>query len=306
MKLLIDAGNHRLKWAVTRAAGRDPIRDSGLDIGDAVAIDRNAPAELHAALTAAWAGLEPAAVWASCVAGPAVEKVITAVAGRVWNLQPAFIASPARQAGVVNSYPQPARLGGDRWAALVGARRMFPRRAVIVVDAGSAVTVDAVDAGGVFRGGVILPGARAMLEALRRQTANLGGPGDDGDSDSDGAGTGDSAGDGDGAGESDCAAPGPAAADVADATGVAPTVAATVATALATDTQAAVAGGAWLAVAGGVDRAVAAQRAALQSDGTVIVTGGDAGRLAELLSAGAECAPDLVLRGLAVIAAQSA
>ena len=300
MKLLIDAGNHRLKWAVTRAAGRDPIRDSGLDIGDAVAIDRNAPAELHAALTAAWAGLEPAAVWASCVAGPAVEKVITAVAGRVWNLQPAFIASPARQAGVVNSYPQPARLGGDRWAALVGARRMFPRRAVIVVDAGSAVTVDALDAGGVFRGGVILPGARAMREALRRQTANLGGPGD-GDSDSDGAG--------DGAGENDCAAPGSATADVADvadATEVAPTVAASVATALATDTQAAVAGGAWLAVAGGVERAVAAQRAALQSECTVIVTGGDAGRLAELLSAGAECAPDLVLRGLAVIAAQSA
>ena len=303
MKLLIDAGNHRLKWAVTRATGRDinrdTGRDTGLDIGDAVTIDRNAPAELHAALTAAWAGLEPAAVWASCVAGPAVEKVITAVAGRVWNLQPAFIASPARQAGVVNSYPQPARLGGDRWAALVGARRMFPRRAVIVVDAGSAVTVDALDAGGVFRGGVILPGARAMREALRRQTANICGPGDDGDSDGAGDGVGD------GAGENDCATPGPAVADVAAATEVAPTVAATVATALATDTQAAVAGGAWLAVAGGVDRAVAAQRAALQSGGTVIVTGGDAGRLAELLSAGAECAPDLVLRGLAVIAAQS-
>ncbi|MDD9812027.1 MAG: type III pantothenate kinase [Gammaproteobacteria bacterium] len=303
MKLLIDAGNHRLKWAVTRAAGRDTNRDSapdsGLDIGDAVAIERNSPAELHAALTAAWAGLEPAAVWASCVAGPAVEKIIAAVAGRVWNLQPAFIASPARQAGVVNSYPQPARLGGDRWAALVGARRMFPRRAVIVVDAGSAVTVDALDAGGVFRGGIILPGARAMREALRRQTANLGGPGDDGDSDSAGAGAGD------GAGENDCAAPGPAAADVADATEVAPTVAATLATALATDTQAAVAGGAWLALAGGVERAVAAQLAALQSECTVIVTGGDAGRLAQLLSAGAECAPDLVLRGLAVIAAQS-
>jgi len=300
MKLLIDAGNHRLKWAVTRApipdsgldSGRGTNRDSGLDIGEAVTIDRNAPAELHAALAAAWAGLEPAAVWASCVAGPAVEKVITAVAGRVWNLQPAFIASPARQAGVVNSYPQPARLGGDRWAALVGARRMFPRRAVIVVDAGSAVTVDALDAGGVFRGGVILPGARAMREALRRQTANLGGPGD-GDSDSDGAG------------ENDCAAPGPDVADVADATGVAPTVATAIATALATDTQAAVAGGAWLAVAGGVERAVAAQLAALQSECTVIVTGGDAGRLAQLLSAGAECAPDLVLRGLAVIAAQS-
>lgn len=254
MKLLIDAGNRRLKWALSRGGA-----DAALEVGDA--IDLAAAAELETALAARWAALErPAAVWAACVAGPAVADAVAA-ACRVWARRPVFIAAQAQQAGVVNSYARPQRLGGDRWAALIAARRLHPRRAVIVVSAGTAVTVDALDADGVFRGGVILPGAHGMVAALGRQTANLGGD----------------------------------VADVANVRG-APT-------ALATDTQAAMQSGAWLAVAGGVDRAVAAQLAALGGDGAVLVTGGDAARLAPQLAADARRAPDLALRGLAVIAA---
>lgn len=261
MKLLIDAGNRRLKWALSRGD-----IDAGFDLGDrGVIATAGAAGELESALAAAWAALDrPASVWASCVAGAAVADAIAA-ACRVWALQPVFIEAQPRQAGVVNSYANPRALGGDRWAALVAARHLHPRRAVIVVDAGTAVTVDALDADGVFRGGVILPGARAMREALGRQTANLGG-GDGGDN------------------------------------------AAALATALATDTQAAMSAGAWLAVAGGVDAAVARQLAALPDggDSTVLLTGGDAERIAAQLTAGVERAPDLVLRGVAVIAASRA
>lgn len=262
MKLLIDAGNRRLKWAASRGGA--------LEVGDAIDL---AAAELERKLAAAWAGLaRPESVWASCVAGAAVERAI-AGACRVWGVRPAFIEAQARRCGVVNSYARPAELGGDRWAALVGARRLRPRRAVVVVDAGTAVTVDALDAAGVFRGGVILPGARAMRNALARQTANLGDGGGGGDG-GDGGGPGGDDGDGD--------AP----------------------TALATDTAAAVRAGAWLAVAGGVDRAIAAQLAAMpgRDGGKVLLTGGDAVRLAPLLAADTEHAPDLVLRGLAALA----
>lgn len=263
MKLLIDAGNRRVKWAVSRG--------DALETGAAITL---AGGELAAELTAAWATLErPQSVWVSCVAGRAVERTI-ADACRVWGLRPVFIEAQARAAGVVNSYPRPAELGGDRWAALLGARRLRPGRAVVVVDAGTAVTVDALDAGGVFRGGIILPGARAMRDALTRQTANLGGGGDGGD-----GGDGTNFGDG---GDSIAA------------------------NALATDTAAAMNAGAWLAVAGGVDRAIAAQLAAMAGGGALI-TGGDAGRLAPLLAVAAdiERAPDLVLRGLAALAEAS-
>lgn len=263
MKLLIDAGNRRLKWALSRGD-----IDAGFDLGDrGVIATASAAGELESALAAAWAALDrPASVWASCVAGAAVADAIAA-ACRVWALQPVFIEAQPRQAGVVNSYANPRALGGDRWAALVAARHLHPRRAVIVVDAGTAVTVDALDADGVFRGGVILPGARGMVEALGRQTANLGGDGDGGDN------------------------------------------AAALATALATGTQAAMSAGAWLAVTGGVDAAVARQLAALPDgggDSTVLLTGGDAERIAAQLTAGVERAPDLVLRGVAVIAASRA
>ena len=72
----------------------------------------------------------------------------------------------------------PAQLGADRWASLCAARRrsladdLFPP-ACVVVNAGTAVTVDALDADGVFRGGLILPGLRLMLRALAENTAAL-------------------------------------------------------------------------------------------------------------------------------------
>jgi len=263
MKLLIDAGNRRLKWAVTRG-GDAPDGARGV-------LDTDAIAARGDALAAQWAAIErPASVWVSCVAGARARHAIEACARRAWGLQAVFIASRARQAGIVNAYRQPTALGSDRWAALVAARRLFARRPVIVVDAGTAVTVDALDGGGVFRGGVIFPGARGMRAALRESTENIAGHNGDGK-----RGHG---------GEDPAGAPDP----------------------IATDTRSAVMSGAWLAVAGGIDLAVARQRATLPGDCRVLATGGDAERIAPLLTSGVEITPDLVLRGLAVIAAESA
>jgi type III pantothenate kinase len=76
------------------------------------------------------------------------------------------------QCGVRNSYDDPAQLGCDRWAALIGARRLYAGPAV-VVDAGTALTADALTGDGVFVGGIIVPGAELMRKALAEHTAAL-------------------------------------------------------------------------------------------------------------------------------------
>jgi type III pantothenate kinase len=72
-----------------------------------------------------------------------------------------------------------SQLGPDRWASLIAARRRAVAanesvpRACIVANAGTAVTIDALDGDGVFRGGLILPGIDLMLRALADNTAGL-------------------------------------------------------------------------------------------------------------------------------------
>jgi type III pantothenate kinase len=74
---------------------------------------------------------------------------------------------------VKNGYDNPARLGCDRWAALVAARRREPGPC-LVVTVGTAMTVDALSGKGEFLGGLIVPGPALMLQALVGNTGQLG------------------------------------------------------------------------------------------------------------------------------------
>jgi type III pantothenate kinase len=74
---------------------------------------------------------------------------------------------------VTNSYRIPAQLGTDRWAALIGARALGAGAKLVVV-AGTAMTIDALTAEGLFLGGVIVPGLMLMHGALHDNTAQLG------------------------------------------------------------------------------------------------------------------------------------
>ncbi len=163
MKLLVDIGNCRLKWAVTHS-GDDLDGDCGV-----IALKRDFPPDL-----ARFSLLNrPESIWASCVASPAVRHALIEYARRKWSREPVFIHAQKRQAGIVNGYSAAKTLGSDRWAALIAAATMFPRQPVIVVDAGTAVTVDLLDGDGFFRGGVIFPGVHSMGLALHGQTENL-------------------------------------------------------------------------------------------------------------------------------------
>lgn len=76
-----------------------------------------------------------------------------------------------QQMNIEIALPRPDTVGIDRLAAAVAVNQLRqPGRAAIVIDSGSAVTVDLVDRDGCFRGGAILPGQRMAASALARQT----------------------------------------------------------------------------------------------------------------------------------------
>lgn len=70
-------------------------------------------------------------------------------------------------------YRTPETLGSDRLAAMVGAAAKAPSKNILVIDAGSAITIDFLDKSGTFRGGNISPGIKMRLTALHKFTDKL-------------------------------------------------------------------------------------------------------------------------------------
>ena len=163
--LVIDIGNSRMKWGLHGPRGW--IAQGVLlnqDIGTLALRD--------------WQNLpRPVRVIGVNVAGEAARVRVEGQLSR-WRLGVEWLAASAQASGVVNRYGRPSQLGADRWAALIAARHRllsnehYPPPCV-VVNAGTAITVDALDADGVFQGGVILPGLRLMLQSLADHTASL-------------------------------------------------------------------------------------------------------------------------------------
>ena len=160
MDLLFDLGHSRLKWAYW-AAGR-----------------------LHAPGAVGWRDRPPASVFeqllgeldpprrvavAAVARGEPLQALQAAVRAR-WGLDAQLPPVTARCGQVRCGYVEPARLGFDRWAALIGAWARQPGRAAVVIDCGSAVTVDALAADGQHLGGVIIPGLDMMADAFYART----------------------------------------------------------------------------------------------------------------------------------------
>jgi type III pantothenate kinase len=167
--LAIDIGNTRLKWAVypQSSMGAEPLAAGAEFLEN---IDKLADGE--------WAGLAaPARMLGCCVAGDAVKRRVEEQLEELWVAPAHGVVPGAAEAGVINGYDHPTRLGADRWVAMIGAHhRMLaagPARPMVVVMVGTAVTVEAVDAYGRFLGGFILPGHGIMLRALESGTAGL-------------------------------------------------------------------------------------------------------------------------------------
>jgi len=170
--LLIDVGNSSIKWAVgdscqpltaldVHRCPRRSHQDTS-DESDAQVL----LSDLHRH------NISVLPVWVSSVAGePFDSELIHCFQAAGW---PTVMVESAKRCEhhVVNSYPEPQSMGVDRWLAMVAARHGHADP-LVVVDAGTALTIDVVAADGCHQGGYILPGVRLMEEALIRETGRV-------------------------------------------------------------------------------------------------------------------------------------
>lgn len=162
MKLLLDIGNSRLKWAWSSAEGL--VR---------AGCTTHRGRDLSAVLIELLCGSDcPDEVRVANVAGSAAGAMITEAVHARSGLRPVFARSRDKACGIRNGYRDPAQLGVDRWLAMCAAWQMFPG-SLCIVDAGTATTIDVIAADGAHSGGLILPGIALMATALRQQTADL-------------------------------------------------------------------------------------------------------------------------------------
>ena len=166
--LALDVGNTRLKWAVYEA----PEPGARLLAQGAVFLEN-----IEKLAEEEWQGLsQPTHILGCIVAGDPVKRRVMDQMEQ-WDTPASWVVPSAQEAGLSNGYDHPARLGADRWVAMIGARQRLlaqgPARPCVVVMVGTAVTVEAIDTHGRFLGGIILPGHGIMLRALESGTAGL-------------------------------------------------------------------------------------------------------------------------------------
>jgi type III pantothenate kinase len=247
MILLLDIGNTRLKWALLRASKLGRMR-AARHSGDAAAVAtivRRAPRALER-------------IVAVNVAGPRFERALAAAARARGGVRVEFIRSLRSAGGVRNGYTDTWRLGADRWVSAIGAHALAGRRGVVLANAGTALTVDAVNAGGRHLGGVIVPGPAAMIETMLAGTHGIRRRARGGKSSGRGL--------------------------------------------FAANTASALASGAAYASAALIDRAVDEAKRLMGGRPLLLLTGGSALVLAPHIKSSCRVVPDLVLRGLAVLA----
>lgn len=155
MRLEIDLGNSFLKWRL---------------ISDGLVVERGR-AQLGGA-EVEWSRLRAArvrSIWVASVASGDKNRHLANQLVRWFNLQPEFARTSREAAGLRCGYLQPEKMGVDRWLAMLGAWRR-ESHAFLVVDAGTAITIDRVAADGAHLGGHIIPGYRMMQSALLGNT----------------------------------------------------------------------------------------------------------------------------------------
>ncbi len=241
MRLLLDLGNTRLKWA-WRGSAPAWLAHGAMEWSD----------DLAALAEAAWAGLpRPAQVVVASVVDGGRERQVGAIVQQAFAVAPSWVRTPASACGVRNAYAEPQRLGVDRFLAMVAAHAGGASPCVLA-SAGTALVLGALAAAGRHLGGLVAPGVQLMQRSLLDATAQVR-PQRDG--------------------------------DVLE---------------LADNTAHAVASGCWRAAAALIERFHSHMRPRLGGTPALLLDGGDAPRLAPLLSLPVQLTRDSVLRGLAL------
>lgn len=162
MITLVDVGNTRIKWALLE----------GGTIGHQGSAAHREWREAALATFAAALPVGVTRIVAANVAGEGVATRLRDIAARAGAALELVAVTPERF-GVRCAYAEPQRLGVDRWVAVIAAYQQAGG-AACVVNAGTALTFDAVDASGAHLGGLIVPGARLLAATLDRNTSDIG------------------------------------------------------------------------------------------------------------------------------------
>lgn len=158
MILVIDIGNSFIKW---KCSDENALCvDRGRFAHAANLNEQLSPLLVHA--------IEYVAV--SNVANLAIEDDIQMLFPKARFVS---VKSTLECLGVVSGYQQPERLGVDRWLAMIEAYYLADKKAVCVLDLGTAATLDVVDATGRHLGGYIVPGMSMMRDALHQSTSRV-------------------------------------------------------------------------------------------------------------------------------------
>ncbi len=157
--LAIDSGNSFIKW--------------GINDGTQWLVQNKVANNDLSSLQAQWDHLfvQPTVILISHVANQNVGDKLSNLLS-IWSVSPHWVKVLPSQCGVINGYTDPSQLGCDRWMALIAVRHLL-QQSCLVINVGTAMTVDALSDTGQFLGGIILPGVNLMLSSLKENTAQL-------------------------------------------------------------------------------------------------------------------------------------
>ena len=157
MILQVDIGNSRIKW---RLLDKQNSMVAGSQLTSTI---------LSGELLALQGITSVSEVHVASVANPVVIASLQRQLAERFAVSIKMAQVSAKAGAVTCGYKNPQQLGVDRWLAVLAAYQQFPER-LLVVDAGSAITLDVVSSEGQHQGGYIIPGLRLMNEALRGGT----------------------------------------------------------------------------------------------------------------------------------------
>jgi len=151
--LTIDSGNSYIKWG---------LRDNNRWIkkGKVHYLDASLLKNHFIAFP------KPIAIIVSHVGKIVIRNELEQTLTSIFSLEPYWIVAQKNGFGISNHYNDPRQLGSDRWAALIAAWEKNNHHACLVVNVGTAMTVDALSDQGEFLGGIIVPGNHLILESL--------------------------------------------------------------------------------------------------------------------------------------------
>jgi type III pantothenate kinase len=166
--LLLDVGNTRIKWA---------IWEGKIGLEHAVPLEHHdfLPHKDLGRLLQIWQNIpQPTHVFGACVAQEGLRQRIETTIKMRWGnaVYSEWLTSLPHCSGLISHYNDPRQLGIDRWLSALAAWKQS-QSACLIVNIGTAVTVDAIDHTGHFLGGIIIPGIEAMRDGLGKRAPML-------------------------------------------------------------------------------------------------------------------------------------